>query len=229
MKPVPVLLLALAGGVLLNASCSSSDSPTANAGTGPAGGPVSGAADSHCDSQPIGVSDPAACLTTVTDAAAGAGGAAPDSGGAMASGGAADCAQTRDAAYGATLYNAEGDDDDCKYHASWSSTPIRLNEDVTFTVSATSRDAAMAPLAPLADGHLPLSSVEVYQPCSPTRRAPAQDYAAKVTATTPGSFTAGPIKFDQAGRWVVRFHFYEQCYDQETSPHGHIAFFVDVP
>jgi hypothetical protein len=42
-------------------------------------------------------------------------------------------------------------------------------------------------------------------------------------------FQGGPLRFDRSGRWVVRFHFYEDCNDGESSPHGHIAFFVDVP
>jgi hypothetical protein len=139
-----------------------------------------------------------------------------------------DCNAEHDAAYGDTLYNDSGDDDDCKYAASWSSTPIRLNQDVTFTVKAQDL-TTNAPIAALDDGVLPLSRVEVYQPCKPTRRAPAQDYMAKFKMIAPGEFSGGPLRFDQSGRWVVRFHFYEQCLDSESSPHGHIAFFIDVP
>jgi hypothetical protein len=36
--------------------------------------------------------------------------------------------------------------------------------------------------------------------------------------------------FDQSGRWVVRFHYFETCSDvPEDSPHGHVAFYIDVP
>jgi hypothetical protein len=42
-------------------------------------------------------------------------------------------------------------------------------------------------------------------------------------------YEGGPLRFDQPGRWVVRFHFYESCNDSEVSPHSHVAFFVDVP
>jgi hypothetical protein len=46
----------------------------------------------------------------------------------------------------------------------------------------------------------------------------------------PGTYSVGPVRFDQAGRWFVRFHFYETCSDApEDSPHGHVAFWVDVP
>jgi hypothetical protein len=159
-----------------------------------------------------------------------AAGGAADSGDASA--GAGDCNQTHDAEYGDTLYNSEGNDDDCKYHASWTASPIRLNENVTFTLTAATEapdGSAGAPLEPLADGDIPLTRVDVYQPCLPNRRGPAQNAVAKVAETAPGVFTIGPIKFDQAGRWVVRFHLYEQCIDGDTSPHGHIAFFIDVP
>ncbi|HTA93571.1 MAG TPA: hypothetical protein VK745_28530 [Polyangiaceae bacterium] len=41
--------------------------------------------------------------------------------------------------------------------------------------------------------------------------------------------SAGPIVLDESGRWVVRFHFYEQCIDQDNSPPRHAAFLVGVP
>jgi hypothetical protein len=169
------------------------------------------------------VVDPATCSGSDT----GEGGAA-DGGGDTAAGGATDCNQTHDAEYGDTLYNSEGDDDDCKYHASWTSTPIRLNEAVTLTLTTTDK-ATGAPLEALADGKVPLTRLDVYQPCDPNRRGPSQNLTAPIKETMPGVFTVGPIKFDQSGRWVVRFHLYEQCVDGDTSPHGHIAFFVEVP
>jgi hypothetical protein len=44
-----------------------------------------------------------------------------------------------------------------------------------------------------------------------------------------GVYDIGPVQFDRAGRWTVRFHVYEKCFDLiEVSPHGHAAFFVDV-
>jgi len=47
---------------------------------------------------------------------------------------------------------------------------------------------------------------------------------------SPGVYSVGPVRFDQAGRWTVRFHFFETCLDaREDSPHGHAAFYVDVP
>ena len=49
-----------------------------------------------------------------------------------------------------------------------------------------------------------------------------------MTETAPGTYT-GPIYFDRAGEWTVRFHFEETCNDVPGSPHGHIAFHVVVP
>jgi hypothetical protein len=242
MKPLNILALALASGLLLNASCSSSSNDT-NADAGPAGGPFAGPTDTHCDGITPVVVDPATCSgdTSAGDTSAGgaadasgstsAGGAA-DASGSTSAGGATDCNQTHDAMYGDTLFNSEGDDDDCKYHASWTSTPIRLSEPVTFTLTASTKtpdELTSQPLEALADGRIPLTRLDVYQPCDPNRRGPAQNASAKITETAAGVFTAGPIKFDQSGRWVVRFHLYEQCIDGDTSPHGHIAFFVDVP
>ncbi|HEY1535198.1 MAG TPA: hypothetical protein VGF76_14320 [Polyangiaceae bacterium] len=221
MKPARTLLLAAAAGLLLSASCSS-DKPSDTA-TGPVGGLVMGDKDTHCDGQTPVVVDPASCMTP--EAASGEGGAPADSG-STSQAGASDCNAEHDAQYGETLYNDSGDDDDCKYTASWTSTPIRLNQDVTFTVMAKDL-TSNKPLEALDDGQLALTRIEIYQPCQPTRRLPAQD--PKFTETAPGAYTGGPIRFDQSGRWVVRFHFYEQCLDGDTSPHGHIAFFIDVP
>lgn len=226
MKPLRVALLGVAIPLLFSFGCSSSDDSSSGNATGPAGGPVSGAADSHCGSTVVTV-DPSTCNGDM-----GEGGAADegdgDSAGGESAGGAADCNQTHDAEYGDTLYGSEGDDDDCKYHAAWTSTPIRLNQDVTLTLTASDL-ATQMPLAALADGKIPLTRLDVYEPCSPNRRGPDQNFNLTIKQTSPGMFTAGPVKFDQSGRWVVRFHLYEECVDGDVSPHGHIAFFVDVP
>ncbi len=228
MKPLRMLALVMASGLLLNVSCSSSEESSANTNTdaGPAGGPVTGPADDHCAGNTVTV-DPATCSGDTSAGGAADQGNTGDSG-ATSTGGAADCNQTHDADYGDTLPNDSGDDDDCKYHASWKSTPVRLNEPVTFTLTASDKLTNM-PLLPLADGAIPLTRLDVYEPCDPNRRGPAQNLTAKITQTNPGEFSVGPIKFDQSGRWVVRFHLYEQCVDGDTSPHGHIAFFIDVP
>ena len=49
------------------------------------------------------------------------------------------------------------------------------------------------------------------------------------TPAASGVYTITPVKFDTPGRWQLRFHLYERCSDAlESSPHGHVAFFVDV-
>src|SRR5882724_4463606 len=146
MKPASMLLLLAASGLVLNASCSSDSTPAAN--TGPTGGLAIGVPDMHCGTPatPVAV-DATACMTPETDVGEGGqGGAAGQDGTASQAG--SDCNAEHDAAYGDTLYNDSGYDDDCKYAASWSSTPIRLNEDATFTIN-TQNIASGAPLAAL--------------------------------------------------------------------------------
>src|SRR4051812_42529744 len=126
---LPLSALALAG-VLSFAACSSSS-------TGDPGGPVSGPTDAHCGakSQPTseaacqpatGAGGGTATSSTTTGAGGGTTGA---SGSTTGAGGAGDVSD-----YGETLPNAEGDDDDCKYHVKWTSTDIFENKDVFFTV-----------------------------------------------------------------------------------------------
>ena len=79
--------------------------------TGPAG-PVTGALDTHCEEGRR--RDRTAVGECVTGRAA-ARQPEPDGG-----------APTGD--YGETLFNAEGDDDDCKYHVTWTATAIRAGQ-----------------------------------------------------------------------------------------------------
>ncbi len=191
-------LLLIAIGALLAAACSSSDAPS----PGKAGGAVVGEADNHC------VDDAGAPVNQETSQSACA---APD-GGIADDGGDVE-------PYGATRFNQEADDDDCKYHVKWTSTPVYRNKNVTFTVEATRR----------VDGQ-PLTGayprLEVYLDDT----HPAPNTPQKPNEISPGKYSVGPIKFDAAGQWTARFHFYEDCVDlTEDSPHGHVAFFVDVP
>jgi hypothetical protein len=122
--------------------------------------------------------------------------------------------------YGPTQFNNEGDDDDCKYHVvATATTPVVQNADVFFNVvvtkTADGMPATMASVSP-----------EVFSSPTHLGMVPTTDS----TEAPPGTYKVGPIKFDMAGRWNVRFHMYEQCSDlTEDSPHGHITFFVDVP
>lgn len=121
--------------------------------------------------------------------------------------------------YGPTMVGSEGDDDDCKYHVKWSSTPICQNANVTFTIN----------LAFKADGK-PAQNAHPYAELVllPSHTGPNTTIA--MTEASPGVYTVGPYKFDQPGKWFVRFHFYAECEDSfDDSPHGHAAFFVNVP
>jgi len=231
----PASFLFTAFFVLSGASCSSSDD--GNTPVGPVGGAVSGAPDDHCEGLPDGESDPAACLGSGSGAAGAgdeaAGGAPGDEGHPAEAGatGTPDCNLAHDADYGETHFNASSADDDCKYQVSWTSTPIRKGEAVTFTVTMKSK-ATGAPLERIASQEPTagaLSRVEPYIPCDPTHLPPVADLRASIKETAPGVFSVGPIVFDRSARWAVRFHIYEECVDSESSPHGHVAFFVDVP
>jgi hypothetical protein len=188
-------LLATAFASLLALGCSSGPS-------GPAGGAVTGALDAHCKNgdggqiaEAIGVCMP--------------GGAGSADGGAGSGGN----------EYGETLFNAEGDDDDCKYHLAWTSSAVRKGADVTFNVTVTRLEDGM----PAHDANL---EAEVF--LSDTHPAASPDEAPEAPADS-GKYAVGPIKFDTAGRWTVRFHLYDECADAPDSPHSHVAFYVDVP
>lgn len=192
------VLLAIPFAALLDVGCSSDNN-------GPTGGPVSGALDTHCKDADGGVVATVVgeCMTGAEPADA----AAPDPDGG---------APTSD--YGETLFNAEGDDDDCKYHVKWTASAIRKSENVNFTVTLTK----------LADG-TPATGAGVRAEVYLTETHPAAPPPA-ATESAGGVYAVGPIKFDASGDWTVRFHFFEACNDApEDSPHGHAAFFVRVP
>ena len=189
------------------AACSSNGaSPDAGSDAGSSGA-VAGPADVHCAgaAQPINQAD---ChLTGLPDGGAG------------------------NSAYGATLYNSSGDDDDCKYHLDWSATPIAESQGVTFTLAATYK-ATGAPDPPACGGCAVqgLTTQNTLAEVFLSATHPAPNSAQVVTALPDGSYTLGPILFDAPGKWTVRFHLDELCSDvAPDSPHGHAAFYVDVP
>jgi hypothetical protein len=205
-------LLAFAAGVLA-VGCGSSDQPT-----GPVGGPVTGALDMHCS--PNGVLTPThvgMCLkdgTNTSDDAA----APADDGSAPSDDGGADGSAPSGSEYGPILFNDSGYDDDCKYHVSFQTTPIRKNANVTFTVNVQGLDPAGPALGAAVYAEVFLTDTD------PTRSSP------KTTEVGNGVYSISPVVFQDSGRWTVRFHFYEQCSDApEDSPHGHAAFYIDVP
>jgi len=204
-------------GLIVLFSCSDDDDNSAPpAACANPGGAVSGQADTHCGSDVVTV-DPATCHEVEDD------------------GGMTNAARTslhvafhEDAGedggdpgsddYGDTLSNAEGDDDDCKYHVKWSSSPVCANNEVTFTLTLTNKsDGSPVHGSPI--------RVEAYLDST----HPAPNTNQTWTETGDGVYQVGPIKFDAPGNWTSRFHFHEECNDSEESPHGHAAFFVAVP
>jgi hypothetical protein len=189
---------------------------------GPYGGPIPGPIDNHCYVLPDGGS-PGAPLsaqnvdTTLNDAGTALVGActltSPDGG---TSGGGPQ--------YGATMYNSSSNDDDCKYQIGWWSTPIQQNSKVTFWVSNVfTQDGT-----PMALINAPQNTIaEVFL----NDHHPAPNASAQVTtAVDAGIYMITPVTFDQPGQWTVRFHFNEECNDvSSNSPHGHAAFYVNVP
>jgi hypothetical protein len=224
---LPASMLAAA---CLVAGCDGSGkaTPDASAPVGPTGyspsGVVLGPLDDHCTDhdggqhiQEIGacqvltksdIPDAGACgVSFTTDAGTPPAATDVDAGAAASS------------EYGPTMYGSSADDDDCKYFISWVATPIQQNVDTYFQVTAIR----------LADGK-PASCAGIRPDVSLTltHGAPAPKNPAAEIA--PGVYQVGPIRFDAAGKWTVRFHLYEECNDTpEDSPHGHAAFYVAVP
>src|SRR4051812_21424781 len=161
---------------------------SSGSGSGGGGGPVSGAADTHCSlpdggkqAQPV---SQASCVATGGDA------------------GIID--------YGETRYNAESDDDDCKYHLKWTSSDIGENNDVSFNAIATyTTDGGAA-----TNAHVTIEPfLNVTHPPPNTNQ--------QTTENPPGTYHIGPVRFDAKGQWTVRFHLSEKCADQAPdSPHG---------
>jgi hypothetical protein len=250
--------LSVASIVILAACSSKSSSGTSDGGDLPEAGNCSmpgaatpGPADTHCAGPPAMVQPTtmAGCYAdaasgddsggggddAASDAASGGDAAGADSGGADAAmgddsggGDAGDIGNCGDSRYGATMYGNSGSDDDCKYDVKWTSTPICRGMPVYFTVTATTR--ASGPSGPAGS---PLTGAnarpDVVLNCShPIPNSPAP--ADPSPENPPGTYTVGPIVFDQPGKWVFRFHFWETCMDfSPESPHGHAAFYINVP
>jgi hypothetical protein len=221
LRPTFVLLAALAG-ASLTGGCSSSSQPTTNDLAA-----VSGPPDTHCTvngvetKQAIGIcqmddggassaADGGNTVTTSTDGGAADSGAADggdDGGGGMTSD------------FGATMYNNEGDDDDCKYHVKWTSTAVKENVGVTFDLNAVRR----------MDGQ-PAKGADVQLEVFLNDTHPTPSVSIPNTESAGGNYKVGPVIFDLPGKWTVRFHLYEMCSDMPMdSPHGHAGFYVNVP
>jgi hypothetical protein len=130
------------------------------------------------------------------------------------------------------MFGHEGDDDDCKYHVSWTSTAICEGAaGVTFTVTATYLTSNMPVTG------VPMFLVETFIPsvadaaCDDMSTHPGPNTFGPLTETPVGSGVyVGPVEFDDPGDWTVRFHIHEECLDiLDDSPHGHAAFHITVP
>lgn len=120
------------------------------------------------------------------------------------------------------LFGREADDDDCKYHVRFENTCVAVNEPVTFTLSLTRKFDGMP-----GAGTNP-AYPEVFFASEDTHISPSTNITA--IERSPGTYDIGPIVFDRSGRWVIRFHYFESCSDLPAdSPHGHVAFYIDVP
>ena len=139
----------------------------------------------------------------------------------------------------------EADDDDCKYHVKWTSSPIcegdgsATSPGVRFTVTITylvgAGDAGQA--GGTVTGANTKAEVftatpgdqdsSTYCDNASLNVLPAELSLAEDPAN-PGTYS-GIIPFNQPGEWTVRFHIHEECYDVPSSPHGHAAFHVMVP
>jgi hypothetical protein len=195
--------LATAGiAVLMGASgCSSNSSPSFDGGVGL----VSGPADMHCSGvDPIMVSQ-ASCHTP------------PDAG---APGDNADGGEPEPE----THFNGEADDDDCKYHVVWTSSPVAVDQPVTLSLTLTK----------LAENNAPATGASVAIQAAltdtPTHPIPNSGYKTTENPAGSGKYAMTPVKFDASGDWTITFHFYESCDDiLEDSPHGHASFHYQVP
>jgi hypothetical protein len=196
------------------------------------GGPVEdGVKDAHCtDDQGQDIAQVIGkCEQGSHEGSSGAGGAAGATGSGGAGGehhedehGAGGHEEHEEEEEHAVHTSTFGADDDCKYDVRFTNSCVEVNKPVTFTLTLTER-ATSKP----AVGAKP-ANPEVFLADEPSHISPSINI--KAPEDPAGTYAIGPILFDRSGRWVVRFHYFETCSDvEEDSPHGHIAFYIDVP
>ena len=209
---IPFVILVAACGATKTSTPAVTHTFVVGAGLVPATAP-----DDSCKGKDTGTVDPATCS------------ASADASDAMVMGG--DTTSTGDSGvvdYGPTHAGSEADDDDCKYHVKWLATGATPTDDVYFQVDLTTKADGKAA------SHLVASDNPIVAEVYVDNGDPAKNHAAPNSQPTsqetdvPGRYVLGPIRFDQAARWTVRFHIYPDCDDGDTSPHGHAAFFFDA-
>jgi hypothetical protein len=182
------------------------------------GGPVLGPQDDHCEAPDGGAIVQVTTVAGCTATGASEGGL--DSGSSEDGGEAGDIGNCGEPDYGATMDDNWGSDDDCKYDVMWTSTPICENQPVYFTVQVSKRTDN----SPLTGAN---ARPDVVLNCTHSITNSPRDPSPEIA---PGVYVVGPIVFDQPGTWVFRFHFNETCNDLvPDSPHGHAAFYIQVP
>jgi hypothetical protein len=195
--------------------------PKVSASCSPPGGVVSGPADMHCKGVTPQTVSPSACSVATMDAGPQMEAGSADSGPPPGL-----CGENGPD-YGATMYGDEGDDDDCKYHVTYTTTPACENDGTYFIVTAHYLTRDGAPLTG-ACTFAELCLNNTHAAPNIDQRPPTGDQ--NVVEGPPGTYTVGPVIFDETGDWTVRFHFNELCCDVlPDSPHGHAAFHIDVP
>jgi len=186
-------------------ACSGSSSTDGGGDAGPAGGPVDGGPDDHCtvgDDGGFLIPDGGLFIQPTDQAVC-----QQDAGGVDATD------------FGPTHPGTIAYDDDCKYQVSWSATPIRENADVTFTIVVTDLSTQG-----------PLTGANPYIEAFLSSTHPGDTASAVTKESPPGTYSIGPVHFDAPGTWTVRYHLFGDCTDaSDESPHGHAAFFVEVP
>jgi 5-hydroxyisourate hydrolase-like protein (transthyretin family) len=96
---------------------------------------------------------------------------------------------------------------------------VQQNNDATFTVTATQKAAGTPATGANVDLEVFLNDTH-----------PAPNSGQHTTENGNGTYTIGPVRFDAAGQWTIRFHLHEECADEAPdSPHGHAAFYLHVP
>jgi hypothetical protein len=134
--------------------------------------------------------------------------------------------------YGDTIYGMDSNDDDCKYHVTWSSSPICESDGgsgVVFKFVVTVNGTT----TPVTGPGMFYAEVFTTSPadagCDDVSTHPGPNNGVALVEGPPGTFTA-PIQFDQPGQWTVRLHLHAECSDAlPTSQHGHAAYHITVP